>query len=333
MFVELEYLPDAATRVALRHVAAFHRALRLNAGRVRSVCARADVDGEGIGLMLSLEGVEPLGNRPELVEAFWALGVRMVGLTWNRRNAFADGLAEPGGLTALGRELVDRLVDLGAILDLAHASERTFADVVERSRDTPLVISHACCRAVHDTPRNASDDQLRAVAERGGVLGLMALPLVVDPERATIERLCDHLDHAVSVMGIGARRPRRRLHPAGLSRGRDPDLREGAGVPAAGRLAGRSRRRPCRPGGLPEPRRSAAAARLRGRSSRGGARRQPPAPAAPRPPCQLEPVSGLTTHGVLPSQDPVPGTTTSSGCGERRGPALWRGSASREQWP
>lgn len=202
VFVELEYLPDAATRVALRHVAAFHRALRLNAGRVRSVCARADVDGEGIGLMLSLEGVEPLGNRPELVEAFWALGVRMVGLTWNRRNAFADGLAEPGGLTALGRELVDRLVDLGAILDLAHASERTFADVVERSRDTPLVISHACCRAVHDTPRNASDDQLRAVAERGGVLGLMALPLVVDPERATIERLCDHLDHAVSVMGI-----------------------------------------------------------------------------------------------------------------------------------
>ena len=201
VFVELEYLPDAATRFGLRQISAFHRALRLNAGRVRPVRSRADVDGEGVGLMLALEGAEPLGQRPELIEAFHGLGVRIVGLTWNRRNAFADGIAEPGGLTALGRELVDRLVELGVIVDLAHASERTFDDVLGRSGGASVVISHACCRAVHESPRNASDDQLRAVAERGGVLGLMALPLVVDPDRPTLERLCDHVDHAVSVMG------------------------------------------------------------------------------------------------------------------------------------
>jgi membrane dipeptidase len=63
-------------------------------------------------------------------------------------------------------------------------------------------VSHAGCRAILDTPRNVSDEQLRAIAERGGVLGLMALPLVIDPEEATIERLVDHVDHAVSVAGI-----------------------------------------------------------------------------------------------------------------------------------
>lgn len=202
IFVELRYLPDSATRVALDQAAAFWRLVAANPGAVRAVTARGDLEGGGIGVMLSLEGAEPLGADPSLIDAFWRLGVRMVGLTWNRRNAFADGAAEEGGLSSLGRDLVDRLVGLGAIIDLAHASEQTFSDVLERSGDAAVVVSHACCRAVCDTPRNVSDEQLRAVAGRGGVLGIMALPLVVDPERPTLERLVDHVDHAVSVMGI-----------------------------------------------------------------------------------------------------------------------------------
>jgi membrane dipeptidase len=202
VFVELEHLPEGALRVALRHCGAFHRLLRLNRGRVRPVFARDDLEGEGIGLMLSLEGVEPLGSDPSLIDVFWQLGVRMVGLTWNRRNAFADGAAERGGLSTLGVELVRRLVALGAIIDLAHASEQTFADVLEHSGGAAVVVSHAGCRAVCETPRNLSDDQLRGLAERGGVLGIMALPLAVDPTRPTLERLVDHIDHAVVVMGI-----------------------------------------------------------------------------------------------------------------------------------
>ena len=202
MFVELQHLPDGATRVALKQAAAFHRLLRSNTGRVRLVTSRGDLDGAGLGLLLSLEGVEPLGSDPALIDAFWRLGVRMVGLTWNRRNAFAEGAAERGGLSSLGVELVERLARLGAIIDLAHASERTFSEVLEHCGDAAVVISHACCRAVCDTPRNPSDAQLRAVAERGGVLGIMALPLVVDPARPTLERLIDHVDHAVGAMGI-----------------------------------------------------------------------------------------------------------------------------------
>ena len=171
------------------------------------VRTRADLEeverGERIGLLLSMEGVEPLGASADLIDVFWELGVRMVGLTWNRRNAFADGLGEerPGGLSQRGRVLVARLVELGVAIDLAHASEPTFWDVLERSGDAPVLVSHAACRAVFDTPRNLSDEQMRAIAARGGVLGMMALPLVVDPTEPTVERLVDHVEHALEIMG------------------------------------------------------------------------------------------------------------------------------------
>jgi membrane dipeptidase len=205
---DLYVLPEGALRHVLQQVVACHQAIRDNPRRLLLVRTREDLDtleqSDLIGLMLSMEGVEALGYSPQLADAFWELGVRMVSLTWNRRNAFADGLGEPGkgGLSGLGRELVPRLVNLGMILDLVHASEKTYDEMLELSGTTPIVVSHACCRAVHDTPRNLSDDQLRALAARGGVLGIMALPLVVDPSDWSIDRLIDHIDHAVGVMGI-----------------------------------------------------------------------------------------------------------------------------------
>ena len=127
----------------------------------------------------------------------------MVGLTWNYPNAFAGGIDAPEqGLTDAGRALVDDLVARGGVIDLAHASEPTFFDVLEHAPDAHVVVSHACCRALNDHPRNVSDDRLRALGERGGVLGLMALALVVGWDEPTIDRLVDHLDHAVGVMGI-----------------------------------------------------------------------------------------------------------------------------------
>ena len=81
-------------------------------------------------------------------------------------------------------------------------SPRTFADVLERSGDAPVLVSHSACRAVHDHPRNLTDIQPGALAERGGLLGLMLLPLVVDPDRPTIEGAIDHLEHAAAVMGV-----------------------------------------------------------------------------------------------------------------------------------
>jgi membrane dipeptidase len=199
--------PPGEARVTARaQLAAFERALRENPDDVFQVRTRTDLDQLGadgrIGLMLSLEGVECFGVETWPADVFHALGARMAGLTWNSRNAFADGAAEEGGsLSRLGRELVDRLVSLGMILDLAHASRGTFAEILERAAGAPLLYSHGACRSIHETPRNLDDDQLRALADAGGLLGLMLHPLVIGPERRTVDRVVDHLEHAISVMG------------------------------------------------------------------------------------------------------------------------------------
>jgi membrane dipeptidase len=202
--------PELALRRALRQAREFSRALAENPDRVFAVRDEADLErvesGERIGLMLSMEGVDSLGYDVGLIEVMHLLGVRMASLTWNRRNAFADGAAEPehGGLSRLGFDLIARMRDLRIMIDLVHASERTYWDVIESAEGADLLVSHGACRGVFDTPRNLSDDQLRALADRGGVLGVILMPIAIDPDaqRWTLQRVVDHIDHAVSVMGI-----------------------------------------------------------------------------------------------------------------------------------
>jgi membrane dipeptidase len=207
IYTEVEPPRETALRRALAQVSAFHRALRENTADLRQIASAADIvplaDDARIGMLLAVEGAEPWETDDDLVDDFWELGVRMAGLTWNFRNVFADGVAEPaqGGLSARGVRLVERLCERGVILDLSHASEQTFRDVLEISGMHPVLVSHASCRSVFDHPRNVSDAQMEAIAGRGGVLGMMPLPFVVDPDDPSIEHFVDHIDHAVSVMG------------------------------------------------------------------------------------------------------------------------------------
>jgi len=206
VFVELERQPEGTLREALGQATCLLRAVRENADRVLQVRTAADLDaverGERLGLMLSLEGVEQFGYELWPTETFWELGVRMAGLTWNRRNPYADGAAEDGGLSRLGRALVDRLVELGVIVDLAHASPQTFAEVIARIGGAPVICSHAACRVVNDHPRNLTDDQLRALADAGGIFGLMLHPLAIGHRERTLSRVIDHLEHAIDVVGV-----------------------------------------------------------------------------------------------------------------------------------
>ena len=204
VFIELDLQPEGSLREALRQVTALHHAVRENPDRVLTVRTQADLDaverGERIGLMLALEGVEPFGYEVATADLFWELGLRLAGLTWNRRNPFADGAADDGGLSGLGRRLLTRFAELGVILDLSHASPRLFDECLETYAGR-VCVTHAGCRAVNETPRNLTDEQLRALAGRDGVFGLMLHPIAIDPQRRTIERAIDHLDHAVEVIG------------------------------------------------------------------------------------------------------------------------------------
>ncbi len=196
---------DKARDVVAAQIAAFDRAVRDNVGEVVQIRTAADLDGlDGrLGLMLSMEGVEALHGDPGAFDEPWGAGVRMVSLTWNYANPFAGGLDAPDqGLTDAGRELVGSFAERGVVLDLAHASEPTFFEALEAAPGAQVVVSHAGCRAVHDHVRNVSDEQLHALAGRGGVLGMMALTLTVGRGGASLERYLDHLDHAVATMGI-----------------------------------------------------------------------------------------------------------------------------------
>jgi membrane dipeptidase len=191
---------DARERT-LAQAAEFRRVVERNAEHVCHVRTRRELDDPRLRLVLSMEGVEPLDGDPRAFDEWHERGVRTASLTWNHANEFAGGIQTPGqGLTDRGRALVRRFRELGVVLDLAHASEQTWRDVLEE--ELPFSVTHAGCRAVCDHPRNLADWQLEKLAERGGVLGMMAIPFVVDPDAPTLSRWLDHFDHAVALMGI-----------------------------------------------------------------------------------------------------------------------------------
>lgn len=205
IYVEGHLLPEAGLREALRQATEWARILDEHPDEVVGVRCARDVERIGrdrIGLVLALESADCLGLDPWAIEPLARLGVRIASLTWSRRNAFADGTGGDGGLTALGRELIDRIVDLGLVLDLAHAGDRSFHEILDHSADAPLLVSHAACRALLDHPRNLPDEQLQALAARGGLLGVMPHPLTIDPRRPTVDRVVDHIVHAIDVMGV-----------------------------------------------------------------------------------------------------------------------------------
>ena len=191
---------DARERT-LAQEAEFRRVVEENAEQVCQVHTSAELRDPRLRLVLSMEGVEPLEGDPGAFEEWYERGVRTASLTWNHANEFAGGIDTPTqGLTDRGRALVRRFGQLRVVLDLAHASEQTWHDVLEEG--IPFSVTHAGCRAVRDHPRNLADWQLQGLAERGGVLGMMAISWAVDPDAPTLSRWLDHFDHAVEVMGI-----------------------------------------------------------------------------------------------------------------------------------
>jgi membrane dipeptidase len=192
---------DEARALALAQEDEFRCLLATSSEFVSPLHTRAQLDDPRLRLVLWMEGAEPLEGDPGAFDDWYERGVRGATLTWNHANDFAGGVDTPKrGLTGRGRALVRRFGELGVVLDLAHASERTWRDVLEE--DVALSVTHAGCRAVRDHPRNLADWQLEALAERGGVLGLIAIAKFVDPEAPTLSRWLAHVDHAVAVMGI-----------------------------------------------------------------------------------------------------------------------------------
>jgi len=156
-----------------------------------------------LGIILSFESAEMLSGQLASLELFRNLGVRVMQLSYNRTSPFAAGVMEPtaGGLTPLGREAVREMNRLGIAIDLSHANAATTTDVLALSAEPP-VMTHAGCAAVHVHPRNKTDEQLRALAAKGGVVGIFDLPyLTASPRQPTVDDYMAHMEHALQVAG------------------------------------------------------------------------------------------------------------------------------------
>lgn len=166
---------------------------------------RAKAAGK-VALLLSMEGAEGLGGDLRALRTFYKLGLRSLGLTWNRRNEAADGTGEArtgGGLSNFGASLVKECNRLGILLDLAHLAPAGIRDALELS-EAPVVVTHANCYALWPHIRNLTDAQLETIARKGGVVGVTAVPIFLgeNPQRNRLSTLLDHLDRMVKVMGV-----------------------------------------------------------------------------------------------------------------------------------
>jgi len=158
-----------------------------------------------IGLILGCEGGEIIEDDIHLLHVYYRLGLRVFGFMWNQRNLLADGwdhLNDDRGLSDFGRKVVEEVERMGVLIDLAHMAPKGWWDVMDMAKH-PLIVSHTSTRG----PPNASvramtDDQLKAVASNGGIVGIIAIySETIIRSIPDLKAYCDHIEHVIEIAG------------------------------------------------------------------------------------------------------------------------------------
>ncbi len=190
----------------VRSIGAWERELNLHGDvlmRVRSVADLAEAKRtKRLGLIYGFQGVQPIGSDLSTVAMFAAYGVKIIQLTYNTRTLVGDGSLEPGnaGLSTFGRDLVAEMDRQRVLVDLSHCGQRTTADGIATST-RPVAITHSGCAALADVPRNKRDVELKAMADKGGVIGIYLMPFLTPGRQPTLDDVVRHIEHAVNVCG------------------------------------------------------------------------------------------------------------------------------------
>jgi membrane dipeptidase len=153
-------------------------------------------------LIYGFQDASVIGSDLSRVQLFSSFGVRIVQLTYNVRNLVGDGCLEPanGGLSQLGRKLVEELNAQKVLIDLSHCGQQTTADGIRESRQ-PVAITHSGCWAVAQRPRNKRDEELKAMADKGGVIGIYLMPFLTMGAQPADTDVVRHIEHAINVCG------------------------------------------------------------------------------------------------------------------------------------
>ncbi len=182
----------------------------------------ADIDAARsagkIALFYLFQNSTQFGRNLDNVDVFYGLGVRSSQITYNYQNWAGAGCNElnGSGLTVFGQQLVEKMNEVGMLIDLSHAGMKTMADAIEASQ-APVIVSHSCCKALYDHNRNTTDENIRAIAEKGGVFGVTQMrPFMTRQIDNAVHFYYQHIEHALNVAGsdhvcIGSDRDHRRL--------------------------------------------------------------------------------------------------------------------------
>lgn len=155
--------------------------------------------------LLSIEGGEAIEGSLEVLRVFYNLGVRCMTLTWNYRNDIADGVKESitaGGLTNFGRSVICEMNRLGMLIDVSHISEEGFWDVLELT-NKPIIATHSNSKSLCRISRNLSDEQIRAMANNNGVIGVNIYPTFLEENKdeANLDSVYKHIEHIIETAG------------------------------------------------------------------------------------------------------------------------------------
>lgn len=160
-----------------------------------------------VAVLMGFQNTTMIEKSMDNLDILYQAGTRWIQLTYNERNLVGDGCTERTnvGLSDYGIELIDRMNELGIIVDLSHCGRQTTDDGIKFSK-SGASINHSMCEALHKNhPRAKTDTQIRAMADKGGVIGIICLGYMIGPNlgtETTLETYVDHIDHAVKVGGI-----------------------------------------------------------------------------------------------------------------------------------
>jgi membrane dipeptidase len=198
--------PDTAFRQLLKDIATAEHEIDRSPkvfARVRTVAdiEMAKHNGQ-VGVVYGVQDAVAFETDLSLLDTLHQFGLRVVQPTYNRRNLLGDGCLEPAnsGLSRAGAEAIERLNSLGILVDLSHCGRQTAADAIRLSK-RPVAFTHTGCDAVASHPRNRTDGELRAVADRGGVSGIYFMPYLCDGRQPAAADVIRHLEHAIQVAG------------------------------------------------------------------------------------------------------------------------------------
>lgn len=208
-FIDPEFCQAYAMKRAVQIIDRLYQEIEINKDAITLCLNYNDIEktlnAGKTAAILSIEGGDALQGELSALRIFYRLGVRSICLTWNHRNEIADGVSDGisgGGLTPFGRKVIKEMNSLGMIVDVSHLSEKGFWDVIEVS-EKPIIASHSNAKKICSHKRNLTDEQIIALKDKGGVMGINLYPeFLEDSGKASLVDIIKNIEHISALAGI-----------------------------------------------------------------------------------------------------------------------------------